>query len=70
MQSNGIKTAQIQAQHSELNNSWASGPLPPRKVVSAVKRAVASLKAKLSGQRRTGRHAAPGRAFLNRRVSR
>jgi hypothetical protein len=70
MQSNGIKTARIQAQCSELNSSWAARPLPLTNDVSAVKHAVVWLSTRLRGQRRTGRHAAPGRAFLNRRASR
>jgi hypothetical protein len=70
MQSNGIKTARIQAQYSELNSSWAARTLPPLNDVSAVKRAVVWLSTRLRGRRRTGRHAAPGRAFLHRRASR
>jgi hypothetical protein len=66
MQGNGIKTARIQARYSELNSSWAAGPLPPANVVPAVKRAAAWLR----GLRRTGRHAARGRSFLNRRLRR
>ena len=66
MQRNGIKTARIQAQYSELNSSWAAGPLSVANAAPAVKRATAWL----SGLRRTGRHAAPGRSLLNRRVSR
>jgi hypothetical protein len=69
MQSNGIKTARIQAQYSELNNSWAARSLPPLNDVSAVKHAVVWLRTRLRGQRRTGRHAAPGHAFPNRRAS-
>jgi hypothetical protein len=66
MQGNGIKAAQIQAQYSELNSTWAAGPLPAANAVPVVKRVAAWL----SGLRRTGRHAAPGRSFLTRRGSR
>ena len=66
MQGNGIKTARIQAQYSELNSSWAAGPLPSAYAVPVVKRVAAWL----GGLRRTGRHAARGRSFLHRRGSR
>jgi hypothetical protein len=66
MQGNGIKAARIQAQYSELNSTWAAGPLPSANAVPVVKRVAAWL----SGLRRTGRHAAPGRSFLTRRGSR
>lgn len=67
MQSNGIKAARIQAQNSELNSSWAAGPLEPVHGVSAVNRAVAWLNTRRGSQRRTGRHAAPGRSAAVRR---
>jgi hypothetical protein len=70
MRRNGIKAARIQVQYSELNSSRAADPLLPVNAPSAVERAAAWLKTRLGGHRRTGRHAAPGRAFPNRRVAR
>jgi hypothetical protein len=71
MVSDGIKAAQIQAQYSTLNSSWATGPFQSINVVSAVKHAAARLNSHLGGgQRHAGRHAAPGRTFLGRTVPR
>jgi hypothetical protein len=66
----GIKAAQIQAHSSALNSSWAAGPFHSLNVVSAIKRAAARMNACVGGQRSTGRHAAPGRTFLNRHLPR
>ena len=66
----GIKAAQIHAHSSALNSSWAPGPFHSLNVVSAIKRAAARLNRRLSGQRHTGRHAAPGRTLLNRHTPR
>jgi hypothetical protein len=69
MVSDGIKAAQIQAEYSTLNSSWATGPFQSINVVSVIKHAAARLNPRLGGgQRHTGRHAAPGRRFLGRNV--
>ena len=71
MVSDGIKTAQIQAQYSQLiNSTWTASASQPANVLSAIKHAVARLNPHWAGHRPAGRHAAPGRSFHRRHAPR
>jgi len=70
MVSDGIKAARIQAQYSPLLNSTWPGLAFQTNVLSAVRHATGWLNLHRGGRRPAGRHAAPGRSFLGRKVQR
>jgi hypothetical protein len=70
MVSDGIKAARIQAQYSPLINSLRPTSALQANTLLAVKHAAARLNPHWSVRRPAGRHAAPGRSLLGRRVPR